>query len=156
MGRFIVNLHDDTGVPYEYIHLIGHSFGAQVASVAAMTVHQIANEKVHRVTGLDVLHFMFSSAKLWNRFDDQIAEVVDAVHTNSLLSSSVLPVAMVDFYVNEGMAVQPGCSVVPSGRIENFLEYANFGKRGKGYGYRYTVTGVRLGVYGYRYSVRSI
>lgn len=107
------------------MHLIGHSFGAHIASSAANLVHQVTKEKVYRVTGLDV-------GLLWElrslRFYKNVAQVVDAVHTSSPVQSSPYSEAMVDFYVNGGSTAQPGCKRIPDMFIDDFYDFARFGK----------------------------
>lgn len=125
LGRFLVKLNNQTHLPYSNIHLIGHSFGAHIASAAANHVQQVAKEKVYRVTGLDVGILMELKTV---RFNEDAAEVVDAVHTGSPVASSVLPQAMVDFYVNGGTVIQPGCSWLPNKLFKDFYEFTHFGE----------------------------
>lgn len=124
-GRFLVKLNNKIQLTFTKVHLIGHSFGAHIASTAANLVHQVTKEKVYRVTGLDVgLLLELRSV----RFYKNVAQVVDAVHTSSPISSSPYSEAMVDFYVNGGTAAQPGCKRLPDRFIDDFYDFTRFGK----------------------------
>ncbi|KAL0266521.1 UNVERIFIED_CONTAM: hypothetical protein PYX00_009033 [Menopon gallinae] len=90
-------------------HVLGFSLGAHVASFASNNFEKLHGKKLRRITGLDpALPFFASLSNSW-KLDQQDADFVDVIHTNSGVFGKIENTGHVDFYVNHGF-LQPACS----------------------------------------------
>ncbi|KAF2883646.1 hypothetical protein ILUMI_22518 [Ignelater luminosus] len=105
LGTFI-NYIISEGVPYDDVHLVGHSLGAHVA---AMGADKVKGGKIARITGLDPAGPGYNSdVPPMYRLDPSDAQLVDIIHTNMRVLSLSQPQGHLDFYPNGGR-FQPGC-----------------------------------------------
>ncbi|XP_045200341.1 inactive pancreatic lipase-related protein 1-like [Mercenaria mercenaria] len=116
-------LHDDHGLNYADVHVIGHSLGAQTAGHVGHAIPHLG-----RITGLDPADPGFTGRPLDKRLDASDADFVDVIHTDAskfnLLSGYGTRDAVgdVDFYPNGGDH-QPGCAEKPaSGAIGSIIQ----------------------------------
>lgn len=123
-------LNQILGCPMSLIHVIGHSFGAQVAGIVGAAVQN----NISRITGtnnstydlnanttanpnylvgLDPALPGFSSLNTdaKDRLDSSDADFVDVIHTCSGSYGIALPVGHVDFFPNGGYPPQPGTNI---------------------------------------------
>ncbi|KAK7582564.1 hypothetical protein V9T40_014009 [Parthenolecanium corni] len=96
-----------TDVPFDHLHVIGMSLGAQVSG---QIKRHLKIGKIPRITGLDAAMPLFfshvqSDTKYLNKGD---AVVIDCIHTNAGEKGKLLPYANIDFYANGGHH-QPHC-----------------------------------------------
>ena len=59
VSSFIEFLHNETGIEYSRIHMIGHSLGAHISGNAAAEIPGIA-----RVTGKEIIFFFVAIEKI--------------------------------------------------------------------------------------------
>lgn len=112
VANFIVKLVQDLNVPLENIHIIGASFGAQVACFTGKEVFKQLNNRVGRITTLDPARRPIenSISELVGeslQYDD--ADVVLNLHGDGGFRGFIKPVGTIDFYPNGGTPPQPGC-----------------------------------------------
>lgn len=112
------------------IHLIGFSFGAQVAGLTANYV----KEKLNRITGrcvcafvfylwLNIFKFLntaldparpgFMTTNLSEKLDSTDADFIDVIHSDPMFFSYLNPLGHADFYPNLEDFHQPGCPIWP-------------------------------------------
>ncbi|KAG4068572.1 hypothetical protein HA402_004913 [Bradysia odoriphaga] len=105
VALFIDRWNSQKGVPFSKMHLVGHSLGAHLAGSAGKYTRGWSGKtkSIERITGLDpaivavdFLHWSF-------------ANFVDIIHTDANGSGTNLNNGHVDFWPNNGVAVQPGC-----------------------------------------------
>ncbi|RZC38184.1 phospholipase A1, partial [Asbolus verrucosus] len=112
IGDFILDLIKQETALLDNIHLIGHSLGGHIAGFAGKRVLAKTGKKVGRITGLDVAAPMFEVPKKRDansRLNKNDAEFVDIIHTNAGFLGVSDPIGTVDFYVENGGPLQPGC-----------------------------------------------
>uniref|UniRef100_A0A1A9ZN29 Lipase domain-containing protein n=1 Tax=Glossina pallidipes TaxID=7398 RepID=A0A1A9ZN29_GLOPL len=97
------------------IHLIGFSFGAQVAGLTANYV----KEKLNRITALDPARPGFMTTNLSEKLDSTDADFIDVIHTDPMFFSYLNPSGHADFYPNLEDFHQPGCPIWPFLRVCN-------------------------------------
>jgi len=94
------------------IHAIGHSMGGQVVGNVGKAAYEFSNQKIARVTGLDVAQQYFDSHLSEDTIRPDDAKLVDIMHTDSgdvgAAASTMDPIGMVDFYPNGG-GMMAGC-----------------------------------------------
>ncbi|XP_011505791.1 PREDICTED: lipoprotein lipase-like, partial [Ceratosolen solmsi marchali] len=93
------------GISKRSIHLIGHSMGAQIAGIVGRTI----GFKLSRITGLDPAGPNFNYPEAHLSMND--AAFVDTIHTDAGAYGTARLSATVQFYVNKGYRVQPGCPI---------------------------------------------
>lgn len=98
-------LHENTGMPFETLHLYGHSLGAHVAG---FTGKQVTKGKIKTIIGLDPAMPLFRLKNPHNRLADTDAEYVETLHTNGQTLGFYNPIGKAAFYPNGGKS-QPGC-----------------------------------------------
>ncbi|XP_066288398.1 pancreatic lipase-related protein 2-like [Branchiostoma lanceolatum] len=101
-------LQNQTGVSFETFHLVGFSFGSQVAGLAGGQL-----ENLGRITGMDPAAYGFEDNPPDAQLDETDAMFVDVIHTDGEIiagwgPSIKRPIGHVDFYPNGGLN-QPGC-----------------------------------------------
>lgn len=99
----------EIGVALRNIHIIGHSLGAQVAGFIGQTTFNRTGQKIHRITGLDPAGPVFVSRPPSRRLSADDADIVVVVHTDGGAFGYYLACGTIDFYVNGGIPIQPGC-----------------------------------------------
>lgn len=115
LGDFIIKLNKNMGIPFEQIHILGHSLGAHLAGFAGKRVLSRTGSKVRRISALDAAGPLFESpipVDRNNRLDQSDAEFVDCIHTDGGIFGMVQPIGHADFYPNGGLPRQPGCSTI--------------------------------------------
>ncbi|XP_052813988.1 pancreatic triacylglycerol lipase-like [Mya arenaria] len=120
LAQFIEALHDNGGLHYPDVYMVGHSLGAHVAGYVGERIQDIG-----RITGLDPAGPLFENGDPRTRLDPTDATFVDAIHTDGDALSDLgfgleTPVGDFDFYPNGGMD-QPGCPNQTSGKIVNII-----------------------------------
>ncbi|XP_075225239.1 lipase member H-A-like isoform X2 [Lycorma delicatula] len=91
-----------------YVHIIGFSLGAHIASFVGNYVRDSIGRKIRRITGLDPALPLFANLKGTYKLDKNDAQTVDVIHTNVGTFGKMEPTGHVDFYVNNGSS-QPAC-----------------------------------------------
>lgn len=114
VGDFLIRMHEKLKVPYEYMHLISHSLGCQVASYVGKRVYNVTGKKLARITALDPAAPIFSVPLVGeeHRLNKNDANVVDITHTDGGVLGFENSIGTIDFYPNGGKAIQPGCSLL--------------------------------------------
>lgn len=97
------------------IHLIGHSLGAHISS----QVGKDFKGKIGRITGLDPAGPNFNGLARHEKLDKSDARLVDVFHTDGGITLQghlgiEEPLGHLDFYINGGSSVQPGCLAMSS------------------------------------------
>ncbi|XP_059082427.1 pancreatic lipase-related protein 2-like isoform X2 [Tigriopus californicus] len=105
LGDFISLLVESVGVPWENLHVIGFSLGAQTVGHAG---HYL-NGQLPRITGIDPAGFLFHTSPEEERLSKEDAQFVDIIHTAGLWIGTDEQIGHVDFYPNGGKAPQPNC-----------------------------------------------
>ncbi|CAN7993868.1 unnamed protein product, partial [Ixodes hexagonus] len=96
------------------VHIIGFSFGAQVAGFFGRNFKRSSGKRIWRITALDPAGPLFNDSDVYVSKKD--ATFVDVIHTSGgygigFMELGLLrPVGHVDFYPN-GAKNQPGCSI---------------------------------------------
>ncbi|XP_069955111.1 pancreatic triacylglycerol lipase-like [Cherax quadricarinatus] len=114
LGRFILDLRDQLGVPPGHIHVVGHSLGAQLAGYTGQYLKE-RGATLGRITGLDPAEPYFEGTDPLVRLDPTDADLVDVIHTDAgpILTGGLgilQPAGHLDFYPNGGVSM-PGCGV---------------------------------------------
>ncbi|XP_049820579.1 pancreatic lipase-related protein 3-like [Aethina tumida] len=90
------------------LHLIGLSLGAQMAGVCGQNVR---SGRISRITGLDPAGPLFTKWPKSLKLDPGDADFVDVIHTDAGIFGYPRQVGHVDFWPNQGISPQPGCSI---------------------------------------------
>ncbi|CRK95612.1 CLUMA_CG009071, isoform A [Clunio marinus] len=96
------------GIPSENIHVIGFSLGAEVAGFAGKTLKE-RGILLPRITGLDPAMPLFTGGDTNTHLSAGDAKFVDVIHTDGGFFGIPYPIGHVDFFPNNGVALQPGC-----------------------------------------------
>jgi len=112
IARLVDMFHNETGLKYSDVHLIGFSLGAQVVGYAGRDVQRRGN-KIGRISGLDPAGPFFEYRHPDVRLDPTDADFVDVAHLDSRTigikgMGCEQALGHVDFYFNGGFH-QPGC-----------------------------------------------
>lgn len=125
LGELLVDLHETVGVPYENMHLIGHSLGAHISGFAGQYVLENKKTNIGRITGLDPAGPLFLLSSEDNRLSPGDATFVDVIHTDSGKFGLSKAVGHIDFYPNGGSAPQPGCflfsGIIDAGNVYLYI-----------------------------------
>ncbi|XP_034487743.1 lipoprotein lipase [Drosophila innubila] len=105
LAKFLDFLHEEAGMRYEDLQLIGFSMGAHVAGLAAKHVQ---TGRVRVIRALDPALPFFRYAQEKERLTKQDADYVEVLHTSVGSYGFDRPLGHVDFYANWG-SQQPGC-----------------------------------------------
>lgn len=99
------------GLDLQKIHIVGHSMGAQIASLTARNVKKLSNGrfKLPRITGLDPAFMLFYPGILTGHISKDDADFVDIYHGDQFFYGAPISSGTVDFWPNGGRALQPGC-----------------------------------------------
>lgn len=109
VSLLVVDLNERLGIPYNHIHIVGHSLGAHISGFAGRYVQEITGTKIGRISGLDPAGPLFLLASAQNRLDESDAVFVDVIHVDGGKNGYYDPLGQVDFYPNGGIAPQPAC-----------------------------------------------
>eukprot|EP00794_Sanderia_malayensis_P007167 gene7167-7973_t len=114
LGYLLKNIFRRSSVVDKEVHVIGFSLGAHIAGYAAKYLIK-DGYKLGRITGLDPgdLPFgerLFDNAASEARLDENDADFIDNIHTDTKGLGMTRAVGHLDFYPNGG-AVQPGCGI---------------------------------------------
>lgn len=111
VGKYLAELldflHDNNGLDYKTLTLVGYSIGAHVAGIAGKNVQK---DKIGTIIGLDPAFPGFKKNNPSTRLADTDALYVESIHTDKIVGIRH-PISQVDFFVNNGKK-QPGCSNV--------------------------------------------
>ncbi|XP_046869534.1 uncharacterized protein LOC6650223 [Drosophila willistoni] len=105
VAKFVDFLHQEAGMRFEDLQLIGFSMGAHVAGLAGKYV-QTGRLKVIRALDPALPFFRYAQEKERLTMDD--ADYVEVLHTSVGSYGFDRPLGHVDFYANWG-SQQPGC-----------------------------------------------
>ena len=145
VGQFISWLYNQSLIDLESTHLVGHSLGSHVSGWAGDTIVNITGMQVGRISGngpivcvkivrfsrnavhseclipaLDPAGPVFYTDIPARRIRPFDARFIDAYHTSAGTLGIAKTVGAVDFFVNGGVAPQPGC-IEPIGIVETSL-----------------------------------
>ncbi|XP_047990003.1 lipase member I-like [Leguminivora glycinivorella] len=117
-ARFIVWLSQQTGATIDQYHIIGFEVGAHLSGI----IGRYLDGQVPFITALAPTRHGFNST---NQFFPTDGGYTEAIHTDVYGSGVHEPVAMSDFYPNNGF-FQPGCELVDweCSRDRAFLYFA--------------------------------
>ncbi|XP_017787288.1 PREDICTED: lipase member H-like [Nicrophorus vespilloides] len=104
-AEFIRKFADFNEVPYDKIHLAGHSLGAHVSGGVGAQL----DGKVRSILGLDPALPLFSYNNTETRLDVTDGQFVQVIHTNAGLKGFSSSIGHADYFPNGGGMNQPGC-----------------------------------------------
>ncbi|XP_011186592.2 phospholipase A1 VesT1.02 [Zeugodacus cucurbitae] len=107
VASFIDFLHQQGGLSYANLQVIGHSLGAHVSGYAGKNVRY---GRIQQITGLDPALPMFSYDKPAERLNQNDAYYVESIQTCGGLLGFLRPIGKAAFYPNGGKS-QPGCGL---------------------------------------------
>lgn len=110
VGQYTAQLIDylvSRGMYLPSLHLIGLSLGAQMAGVCGQSVQ---SGRISRITGLDPAGPLFKKWPRNVRLDSSDAEFVDVIHTDAGIFGFPRAIGHIDFWPNQGISPQPGCT----------------------------------------------
>uniref|UniRef100_A0A1I8PUE8 Lipase domain-containing protein n=1 Tax=Stomoxys calcitrans TaxID=35570 RepID=A0A1I8PUE8_STOCA len=110
LGEFVAMGLQNLGIPTQDIYLVGHSLGAQIAGSAGRYFHNLTNEKLLRITGLDPARPCFLTPIVFPRIGKGDAEFIDIIHTNPTDLGIEEAIGDADFYAGGLDVIKPGCS----------------------------------------------
>lgn len=132
MGKYLHESFENKTLNISSVSVVGFSSGAHIGSAIGQTVFRMSgnttklprfsiavayfttfiSRKLHscRVTGLDPAGLFFNP-KTTAFLTKQDAEFVDVIHTDGGIYGTTAAVASADFYPNDGVRAQSGCSV---------------------------------------------
>lgn len=104
-------------IPLDRTELIGHSLGAHVMGHAGKYIAEISEKKLWRIVALDASGPLYELNDDSNSLAYSDAQNVIAIHTDGGVFGMLRPLGTIDFYVNGGTALQPGCEndLIPEG-----------------------------------------
>ncbi|XP_030562119.1 uncharacterized protein LOC115763631 [Drosophila novamexicana] len=105
LAKFLDFLHEEAGMRFEDLQLIGFSMGAHVAGLASK---HLQTGRVRVIRALDPALPFFRYAQEKERLSRSDADYVEVLHTSVGSYGFDRPLGHVDFYANWG-SQQPGC-----------------------------------------------
>uniref|UniRef100_A0A1B0D0W3 Uncharacterized protein n=1 Tax=Phlebotomus papatasi TaxID=29031 RepID=A0A1B0D0W3_PHLPP len=108
LARFIIFLHQQTGMTFGSVTVVGHSLGAHIAGLAGKNTQGTGRLGV--IVGLDAALPLFSVDQPAQRLHNSDADYVESIHTNAGLLGFDQPLGDASFYPNFGRS-QPGCGI---------------------------------------------
>lgn len=118
IGNLLCNIKRRNGMSLNNVHLVGHSFGAQMSSFISQFTYATCREKIGRITAMDPAKPIYQKLPESQRLDRDDATFIDVIHTNQGLFGYVGDCGHVDFYVNCG-SIQPGCPNINPAHVIN-------------------------------------
>nr|CAI5830414.1 unnamed protein product [Callosobruchus analis] len=112
VAEFILNTLGSDAAKLDYVHIIGHSLGAQVAGFAGKHIYLTTGRKVGRITALDAAGPLFEipiKLPTTRRVSKDDAKYMEGIHTNVGFLGFLAPFADADYFINFGGPIQPGC-----------------------------------------------
>jgi hypothetical protein len=110
LALFLYRLHVLGKVSFDRVHLIGHSFGAEIAAGAGRAVRKLTGRKLFAITALDpagvCVSYRGRRPLHCLRFQD--AQLVRVLHSDALYFGTAAPIGHFDVYLNGGL-IQPHC-----------------------------------------------
>ncbi|XP_046475619.1 pancreatic triacylglycerol lipase-like isoform X2 [Neodiprion pinetum] len=107
----------DGGLIPTTLHIVGHSYGAQIAGNIGRNVNFV----VPKIVALDAAYPRFSETEVHSlRKTD--AEFVLVIHTEAGIFGITYPAGHVDFFPNRGESPQPGCELTEGGATARITE----------------------------------
>lgn len=107
-GGFVNSLHENSGLKYENVTIIGFSLGAHISGVVGK---KYVDGKLGRIFGLDPAGPLFKPGDP-DSLSSEDAAYTECIHTGYIFGTREA-ICQTDFYINTG-ANQPGC-VSPAG-----------------------------------------
>lgn len=110
LALFLYRLHVLHKVSLDRVHLIGHSFGAEIAAVAGRALRKLTGRKLFAITGLDPagICVTYGGRRPVHCLRYQDAQLVRVLHSDALYFGTASPVGHFDVYLNGGR-FQPHC-----------------------------------------------
>nr|XP_036674233.1 lipoprotein lipase isoform X2 [Drosophila suzukii] len=105
LAKFVDFLHQEAGLRFEDLQLVGFSMGAHVAGLAGK---HLQTGRLRMIRALDPALPFFRYAKEEERLTAQDADYVEVLHTSVGSYGFDRPLGHADFYANWG-SQQPGC-----------------------------------------------
>ncbi|XP_054727599.1 vitellogenin-1-like [Anastrepha obliqua] len=112
IGKVIVELTNEAGVPQEIIHIVAQGIAAQVAGPAAREYKRLTGQQIRRITALDPSKIYAKNNEMITGLARGDADFVDAIHTSTCGMGTHERVGDVDFYVNGPGSIAPGANNV--------------------------------------------
>lgn len=110
LATFIKNMIEN-GLNLQTLHIVGHSIGAQMASLASrrLSTSTKGHLKLRRITGLDPALPLFYPGVVYGHISKADANLVDIIHSDAGIYGARESTGTIDFWPNEGTTLQPGC-----------------------------------------------
>uniref|UniRef100_A0A6P4F470 Lipoprotein lipase n=1 Tax=Drosophila rhopaloa TaxID=1041015 RepID=A0A6P4F470_DRORH len=105
LAKFVDFLHEEAGLRFEDLQLVGFSMGAHVAGLAGK---HLQTGRLRMIRALDPALPFFRYAKEKERLTAEDADYVEVLHTSVGSYGFDRPLGHADFYANWG-SQQPGC-----------------------------------------------
>ncbi|XP_016979205.1 lipase member H [Drosophila rhopaloa] len=106
VAKLLRFLHDNTGVPYEQIYLVGHSAGSHISG---LTGKYLKPQRLGAIFALDPAGLTQLSLGPKDRLDVNDALYVESIHTDlTLLGNPSTKLSHASFFANWGLG-QPHC-----------------------------------------------
>ncbi|XP_017118803.1 lipase member H [Drosophila elegans] len=106
VAKMLRFLHDNTGVPYEQIYLVGHSAGSHISG---LTGKLLKPQRLGAIFALDPAGLTQLSLGPEERLDVNDASYVESIHTDlTLLGNPSTKLSHASFFANWGLG-QPHC-----------------------------------------------
>lgn len=109
MARLIRRLYQRLSISPERVHLIGHSFGAQLIGFAGKHVQTYSEQKIAKIVGLDRADEEFDDDPAKNGLYREDGTIVAVIHSDDTGAGKEGSVGTIDFYPNGGASPQPPC-----------------------------------------------
>ncbi|XP_055297238.1 vitellogenin-1-like [Sitodiplosis mosellana] len=114
----------ESSFPLEFIHLMGHSLGAQICGAAGRHFNQNTQLLIARITGLDSANPCFNNGGVLEGLFRGDAAFVDVIHTNPGVLGKKEAIGDIDFFCNGVSPLQPGSFDVSSSHGRAWKYYA--------------------------------
>lgn len=107
-AKFLCQLSRTVELELNQMHVVGYSFGAQIAGYLGRYVRMQCDQDIGRITGLDAAGPLYESAAANKSLTKTDALFVDVIHTTSSFGMWK-NCGKVDFHPNCELRPQPGC-----------------------------------------------
>lgn len=109
VGDYLTDVSAQLEVPYDRMHVIGHSLGAQIAGFVGKHIRATEGALLGRISALDPAGPGFRTKRENEKLHKGDAKFVDVMHTDSNLFGHNGRIGTTDFFPNGGAGIQPGC-----------------------------------------------